>query len=159
MALVVSLLFAWLIIHAAAALPRKLPLPVNVLLFMAILIMNSNRLTVLSHNLELFELSMHRPTAVAIVIYRDVTYPLTLICFANTAIETGRRTAKWATAAAAILYLYGIEQSLRGLGAIRYDEWNIFYEGLLNAAMLAIAYGIALALRALWRKERIGHES
>ncbi|HZG85735.1 hypothetical protein [Paenibacillus sp.] len=159
MALVVSLLSVWLTIHVVAALPRKLPLPVNVLLFMAMLIVNANRWTVLSHNLEWLEISMHPPKTMAVVLYRDVTYPLTLIAFANAALEAGRRAAKLAAAAAAFLYLYGIGQALRGLGAIRYNEWNEAYECLLIAAMLAIAYGVGRALRALWRKERNGYEA
>ncbi len=52
---VIFLLFAWFSIHVMAALPYKLPLVVNFLLFMAIEVILTNKLTIIGLNLKLFE--------------------------------------------------------------------------------------------------------
>jgi len=156
-ALVASLLFVLLTMLTLAALPRKLPMQTNALLFLAVSIVDINKFTIMAFTLRWFTISEEVPRFIAAVLHRDVTFTFGLLVFANAFLTESRRAPRLAAAAGVFLYLLATGQVLLQLGAIRYHQWNIGCEMLLILADMAVAYVFAKAFLAIARKEERGH--
>jgi hypothetical protein len=75
MVVVVFVLFAWFCIHVLISLPHKLPLAANFLLFMAIEIMLTNKLTIIGYDFELFIMNQSISHFISLIIHNDLTIP------------------------------------------------------------------------------------
>jgi hypothetical protein len=126
MILVITLLVVWLTIHVLVALPRKFPLPVNVLLYMALSIMNINQITILGFKYRLFVYNQRIPEYLATLLQRDFTFSLSLLIFANAFLCASKRMTKVWVSLWTFLFLFGTGQILRVMDAITYKKWNIF---------------------------------
>ena len=73
-------LVAWFCIHILVALPYKLPLVVNFLLFMAIEIILTNKLTIIGFNLNLFRINTTSiPHFLSLILHNDFTLLLSFL--------------------------------------------------------------------------------
>ena len=157
MPLVVALFWLWLSLHVLAALPRKLPLQVNLVLYLALSVIVINKFTILSFKLKLFTYSTSVPDFLAAVVNRDFTMTLTLIAFANACVTATTPKWRWLAAAFFLLFLVASCQSLRRTGVVKDHHWNAYYDALLNVGMMAIAYGLARLFQHLWNREALRH--
>ncbi len=152
MPLVVALLFMWISVHAVAALPHKLPLQVNVLLYMTLSVIDINKFTLLSFTYRVFEIDLRVPAFLAAIVHRDFTFTLALLLYANAFLTARNRAGRTPATIGVFLFLLGNAQALRWTGVIRDVKWNLFYECLMIAALMGIALGLGAALRKLWEK-------
>lgn len=153
MIVVIALMLVWLSIHVLAALPCKLPLPVNVLLYMLLSIIVINKFTVLGFKYRMYEMSQEIPDFIATVLHRDFTFTLSLLIFANAFIGAKRRSSKLWISIATFSFIFITGQFLRMEEAITYKSWNLFYESILVVSLMVIAYLLARGLLAISRKE------
>ncbi|HZG55733.1 hypothetical protein [Paenibacillus sp.] len=157
MALVASLLFVLLTALALAALPRKLPLRTNIILYMALSIVIINKFTLLTYSYRLYTVSEHPVKFLAAVLQRDFTVTLGMLVFANAFFTETRLARRLGAAAGVLLLLVATGQVLLRLDVFQYRLWNIGYEVLTIAAMMAVTYGFAKGALALERKEERAH--
>ncbi|MEC0230369.1 hypothetical protein [Paenibacillus alba] len=153
MSLVLCLIFAWFSIFVFAALPNKLSITTNVLLYMILAIVDINKLTLLSHVLHFFQLSTQIPKFLSVIVHRDLTFSLTLLTFANVYLTTPKSLTKIGISLYSYAFLVGSGQWLRWTGAITYVKWNIFYECLLILLLHVLVYGMGRWLLAIKQKE------
>jgi len=157
MPLVVALFWLWLSLHVLAALPRKLPLQVNLVLYLALSVIVINKFTILGFKLKLYTYNTSVPDFLAAVVNRDFTMTLTLIAFANACIAAATPRGRWLAIAFFLAFLIAACQSLRWTGVVEDRHWNAYYDALLNMVMMTIAYGLARLFRHLWNKEALRH--
>ncbi|TLS50978.1 hypothetical protein FE782_18215 [Paenibacillus antri] len=153
MPLVVVLLQMWVAIHALASLPDKLPLKVNVLLYMAVAVIDINKFTLLSFTYKLYTVDMKVPEFLAAVLHRDVTFSLAMLAFANAVLTADTRPRKTVATLAVFSYLLATGYSLRWMGVIRDIHWNLALEIALIAAIMGATYLLGAGLMKLWKKE------
>ncbi|SDO00265.1 hypothetical protein SAMN04487897_10736 [Paenibacillus sp. yr247] len=150
---VIILFFVWLSIHVFTALPNKLPVITNVLLYMCLAIVDINKLTILSDMFKLFQISNKIPEFLSVILHRDFSFSITLLTFANVYLTTSNRRVKIGISPYTFSFLFVIAQILRWTGAITYLKWNIFYECLLILTMMILTYRIGRWLMHLKQKE------
>jgi len=99
MPLVVTLIWMWISVHAFAALPRKLPPRVNVLLYMALSVIDINKFTLFGFTYKLYVYNTKVPEFLSAVVHRDFTFSIAMLTFANVCLTTNRRAVKAIAAA------------------------------------------------------------
>ncbi|WP_309121936.1 hypothetical protein [Paenibacillus sp.] len=154
MPLVVVLLQMWVVIHGLASLPDKLPLKVNVLLYMAVAVIDINKFTLLSFTYKFYTVDTKVPEFLAAVLHRDVTFSLVMLAFANAFLTAGTRRGKAIAAIAAFSYLLATGYSLRWMGVIRDVRWNFLLECATIAAIMGATVLLAAGLLKIWEKEK-----
>lgn len=153
MVLVTSLIFVWFSIHVLAGLPKKLPLVVNVLLYMLLAIVDINKLTLITDVWDLFIIRNNVPAFLSVICYRDFTFSLTLLTFANVYFTTSKSLTKIGISLYTFLFLFFGALSLRWTGALIDLHWNAFYEAVCLLVMMLVTYGFARWALHLMRKE------
>ncbi|MDD9270579.1 hypothetical protein ACFPES_26340 [Paenibacillus sp. GCM10023248] len=146
-------MFVWLSIHVLAGLPNKLPLVFNVLLYMLLSIVDINKLTFMSDVWDLFLISNEVPAHLSVIGYRDFTFSLTLLAYANVFFTAVKPLTKLGISLYTFLFLYLSASALRWTGAITDLSWNGFYETACLAIMMLLTYGFSRLLLRLMRKE------
>ncbi|MBP1964061.1 hypothetical protein [Paenibacillus aceris] len=153
MVLVIFLVIVWFSIHLFAALPNKLPLITNVLLYMILSIIDINRITIISNDLGWYQISTRVPQFLSVILHRDFTYCLTLLTFANVYLTASKRLTKVIISLYTFTFLFLCSKILRWTGAIIDLKWNFIYECITLLSMMFLAYWLGRWLRYMKRKE------
>nr|WP_283094399.1 hypothetical protein [Paenibacillus sp. ATY16] len=132
----------------------KLPLAVNLLLFLAIEVVLTNKLTISSHNLKLFQIKPNIPHFIALILHNDFTITFILIAFANVFLLSSKTSVRTGIA----VYAFGI-QLLLGMELHRnqvliYKEWNYLNESLM--ILLVMLYTLLFGKLFQWMASREG---
>lgn len=153
MVVVVFVLFAWFCIHVWISLPHKLPLVVNFLLFMAIEIMLTNKLTVIGYDLELFIMNQNIPHFLSLIIHNDLTVPFILLAFTNVFLTTRNARVRWGVSVYAVVLQFATGYALRWNDVLTDNGWNFLYETLMIILLMAYTLLAGRILQIMAAKE------
>ncbi|MCA0756543.1 hypothetical protein KP806_15920 [Paenibacillus sp. N4] len=153
MVVVLFVLFAWFCIHVWISLPHKLPLAVNFLLFMAIEIMLTNKLTVIGYDLQLFIMNQSIPHFLSLIIHNDLTVPFILLAFANTFLTTRNARVRWGISVYAVVLQFATGYALRWNDVITDNGWNFLCETLMIILLMAYTLLAGRILQIMAAKE------
>ncbi|WP_123043049.1 hypothetical protein [Cohnella candidum] len=154
MSVVVFLLLAWFSVMVLVTLPSKLPLIVNVLLFMAIDIVLTNKLTIIGFNLQWFKI--HTDSVLrflSLILHNDVTVTFALLVFANVFLLTPHAGARWAVSLYAFLFQILSGLTLRWNGVLTDVSWNFMKESLMIALMMGYTLLVGSILQRMAARE------
>ncbi|MDQ0115864.1 hypothetical protein J2T15_005332 [Paenibacillus harenae] len=138
MVVVIFILFAWFCTQVLLNLRRKLPLVVNVLLFMAIEVLLTNKLTISGFSLKLFEMNQSIPHFIALILHNDFTVTFVLLAFANLFLTSPKTSVRISIAIYAFLIQLLLGSALRWNHILIYKDWSFFKESLM--ILLVMAY-------------------
>jgi hypothetical protein len=154
MALVVFICLAWcscfLFIET-----KKLPLSANFLLYMALSIIDINKLTIISFKFKLFQTSEKIPLFLSLILYREFIFTITLLTFANIYLAANNRSIKIGITLCTVAFILLIAQSLRWFGIVKDIKWNSLYELITIVCLMAISLWFGQLFTKMARKERL----
>ncbi len=129
MVAVIFLMFAWFCILVQFTLSNKLPLIVNFLLFMAIEIILTNKLTIIGFDLELFRINTNSiPHFLSLILHNDFTVTFVLLTYANVFLTTSKASVRWGISMYTFLFQIFIGSMLRWNNVLNDNGWNFFME-------------------------------
>lgn len=128
---VIFVLFAWFCTQVLLNLRRKLPLVVNFLLFMAIEVLLTNKLTITGFNLKLFEMNQSIPHFIALILHNDFTVTFVLLAFANIFLTSPKSSVRIGITVYAFLIQLLLGLALRWNHVLIDKDWNFFKESLM----------------------------
>lgn len=153
MVVVLFICLAWISILNFIGLFRKLPLVVNSLLFMAIDIVLTNKLTIIGFNLRSFQLNTGILHFIALILHNDFIVTFVLLTFANVFLTT----QKIAVRIGITLYAFFV-QILLGL-ALRWNDvlidkdWNFFKESIMILFLMLFTLALGRIFQRMARNE------
>jgi hypothetical protein len=113
-------------------LPNKLPLFVNFLLFMAIEVILTNKLTIVSFNLRLFQINTKSiPHFLSMILHNDFTVTFVLLTFANVFLTTSKAGIRWGISVYAFHFQMFIGSMLRWNHVLTDSGWNFVMESIM----------------------------
>lgn len=125
-------MFAWFCILLQITLSDKLPLFVNFLLFMAIEIILTNKLTIVGFNLKLFQINTKSiPHFLAMILHNDFTVTFVLLTFANVFLTTSKAGIRWGISVYTFLFQMFIGSMLRWNHVLTDSGWNFKRESIM----------------------------
>lgn len=131
MVIVIFIFYAWFCIQVLMNLRCKLPLVVNFLLFMAIEVVLTNKLTISGYDLELFKINQSVPPFIALILHNDFTITFILLAFANVFLLSSKKSMRIAVTVYAFSLQLLLGMELRWNHVIIYKEWNYLSESLM----------------------------
>lgn len=132
MVVVIFFMFAWYCILLQITLPSKLPLFVNLLLFMAIEVILTNKLTIVDFNLGLFQINTKSiPHFLSMILHNDFTITFLLLTFANVFLTTSKASIRWGISVYAFLFQMLIGAVLRWNHVLTDSGWNYVMESIM----------------------------
>ncbi|MCR2807706.1 hypothetical protein [Paenibacillus soyae] len=140
MVVVYFVVMAWISIHILLSVPRKLPLAVNIILFMVIEIVLTNKLSYIAFTLGLFRINTDAPHFIALILHNDFTITFILLAMANGYLTTERFWGRM------VFVVYGIGAQLITGYALRQTD---VLTDIRWSALMEVATAIALALCTL----------
>ncbi|MCM3631224.1 hypothetical protein M3194_28380 [Paenibacillus glycanilyticus] len=154
MVLVIFILYAWFCIQVALNLRCKLPLVVNFLLFMAVEVVLTNKLTISGYNLKLFEINRSIPHFIALILHNDFTVTFVLLAFANIFLATTKTSVRIGITVYAFFLQLLLGMELRWNHVLIYQNWSYLNESLM--ILLIMLYTLFLGKIFHWMAEREG---
>lgn len=137
MVVVIFTLFAWFCIQVLISLTRKLPLVVNFLLFMAIEVVLTNKLTLSGFNLKLFKINTSTPHFIALILHNDFTVTFVLLAFANVFL-TAPKVGVWISISLyTFLFQLFIGYALRWNHVLIDKDWSFIKESMMIIFLMA----------------------
>jgi hypothetical protein len=119
------------------SLPNKLPLVVNFLLVMVIEIILTNKLTILTYNLKLFQMNTSSiPHFLSMMLQNDITVSFVLLTFANVFLTTSKASIRWGISVYVFLLQMFIGAMLRWNSVLIDTGWNFAMEAVMTAALM-----------------------
>lgn len=137
MVVVIFTLFAWFCIKVLIGLPRKLPLVVNFLLFMAVDIVLINKLTISGFNLKLFVINTSIPHFIALILHNDFTIPFILLAFTNVFLTTRKTGVRIGISIYTFLLQILLGFELRWNHVLINIDWNFLKESIMIVLLMA----------------------
>lgn len=134
MVVVIFILLAWfcMFIFVLISQQNKLPLVANVLLFIAIEFVLTNKLTIVSFNLRLFEINTKSiPHFLSLILHNDFTVTFVLLTFANVFLTTSKARVRWGISVYAFCLQLFTGSVLRWNGVLTDNGWNLIMESLM----------------------------
>jgi hypothetical protein len=139
MLLTIYLILAWFTLQVLLSLPRKLPVSANVLLYLAISIIDINKLTIISVKYHLIEINTKLPYFLTVIVHRDIIFTLSFLIFANVYTTSSSNGVKWFV----MFFTFGFQlltlSALRYFGAITLNGWNIYCDMITVSLLMLIA--------------------
>ncbi len=152
--IIIFILYAWFCIQVLMNLRLKLPLAVNFLLFMAIEVVLTNKLTISGHNLNSFQINQNIPHFIALILHNDFTITFILLAFANVFLLSSKTSVRIGIT----VYAYGLQlllgMELRRNQVLIYKEWNYLNESLM--ILLVLAYTLLCGKIFQWMASKEG---
>lgn len=146
---VIFLFFAWLCIMVQVSLSKKLPLSVNLLLFMAIDVILTNKLTISAFNLNLFKINTNSiPHFLSMILHNDFTVTFVLLTFANVFLTTSKSSIRWGISIYTFLFQIFIGATLRWNHVLTDKDWNF----VMESVMIVIVMTYTLLLGRLFQR-------
>jgi len=140
---VIFLFLAWFCIMVQVSLSKKLPLSVNILLFMAIDAILTNKLTISAFNLKLFKINTNSiPHFLSMILHNDFTVTFVLLTFANVFLTTTKSNIRWGISIYTFLFQIFIGAMLRWNQVLTDKGWNFFMESIM--IVIVMTYTILL---------------
>lgn len=137
MVVVIFLLFAWFSIHIMVSLSNKLPLAVNFLLFMAIEVVLTNKLTIIGFDLGLFLINTKSiPHFLSMILHNDLTVTFVLLTFANVFLTTSKAGIRWGISIYTFLIQLFTGAALRWNGVLTDNGWNFVMESVMIVVVM-----------------------
>lgn len=134
---VIFLLFAWFCIHVMVSLQNKLPLAANFLLFMAIEVILTNKLTIIGFNLGLFLINTKSiPHFLSLILHNDLTVTFVLLTFANVFLTTSKAGIRWGISLYTFLFQLFTGAALRWNGVLTDNGWNFVMESVMIVVIM-----------------------
>ncbi len=150
---VIFTLFAWFCVQVLINLPRKLPLVVNFLLFMAIEVVLINKLTISYNTLKLFKINTSIPHFIALILHNDFTVTFVLLAFANVFLTTPRTSVRIGISFYTFLFQILIGLALRWNHVIIDSDWNYFKESIMIIILMAYTLILGMTFQRMASKE------
>lgn len=136
--IVLFLFYAWFCILVLICLPRKLPLIVNFLLFMAIDAVLTNKLTIIGFNYKLFVINTTSiPHFLSMILHNDFSVTFVLLTFANVFLTTTKAGIRWAISVYTFLFKLFLGMELRWNGVLTESGWTITMESVMIVLVMA----------------------
>ncbi|MDQ1912145.1 hypothetical protein RAC89_17300 [Paenibacillus sp. GD4] len=145
MELTIYTILSWYTLQLMMALPRKLPLAVNVLTYMILSIVDINKFTYCTHTLQFVRISHEIPKFLSVILHRDIIFTLSLLIFANVVLTARSAKIKWGMTLYTFVFCIADLILMRSLGIIETEMRIIF----CNMAIILILMGLSL-LTAKW---------
>ncbi|SFE89255.1 hypothetical protein SAMN05216378_4482 [Paenibacillus catalpae] len=142
--IVIFILYAWFCIQVLLNLRYKLPLAANFLLFMAVEVILTNKLTISGYNLKLFEINKDIPHFIALILDNDFTVTFILLAFANVFLTSPKTSIRIGITVYAFLLQLLLGMELSWNHVLIYKNWSYLNESLM--ILLVMAYTL------LWGK-------
>lgn len=154
MIVVYFVVMAWISIHFLLSIPRKLPLAVNILLFLAIEIVLTNKLSYIAFTLGLFRINTDAPHFIALILHNDFTITFILLALANGYLTTERFWGRM------VFVVYGIGAQLltahvvRQTGVLTDVRWSYLMELITVIGLTVYTLLLGRIFQAMAAKER-----
>lgn len=154
MVVVIFLLLAWFCILVMVTLPNKLPLGVNFLLFMAIEVILTNKLTIIGFNLGLFQINTKSiPHFLSMILHNDSTVTFVLLTFANVFLTTSKAGVRWGISVYTFLFQIFIGDMLRWNHVLTDNGWNSVMESVMIVVVMAYTLLVGSLFQRMASKE------
>lgn len=158
MVVVIFLMLAWFCILLQITLPNKLPLFVNFLLFMAIEVILTNKLTIVGFNLGLFQINTKSiPHFLSMILHNDFTVTFVLLTFANVFLTTSKAGIRWGISVYAFLFQMFIGSMLRWNHVLTDSGWNLLMESVMIIVVMIYTLILGRLFQRMASKERWIH--
>jgi hypothetical protein len=115
----------------------------NSIVYMAITILTTNVITILTLNLKVIKTTENPFLFPAVLLYRDVIIPLLVLSFINGFLANFTLKRKFFYFIFIFTCLNGIEALLIFQDVLKFIKWNYFNAVIVNTAYLFIGLGIA----------------
>lgn len=152
--IIIFILYAWFCIQVLMNLRLKLPLAVNLLLFMAIEVVLTNKLTISGHNLNSFQINQNVPHFIALILHNDFTITFILLAFANVFLLSSKTSVRIGITVYAFVTQLLLGMELRWKQVLIYKEWNYLNESLM--ILLVLAYTLLCGKIFQWMASKEG---
>lgn len=136
MVVVIFILFAWFCTLVLISLPRKLPLIVNILLFIAIEFVLTNKLTIIGFNLRLFVINNSIPHFLSLILHNDFTVTFVLLTFTNVFLMTSKAGVRWGISVYTFFFQIFIGAALRWYSVLTDNGWNFLIESVMILSVM-----------------------
>ncbi|MBD2870008.1 hypothetical protein [Paenibacillus arenilitoris] len=153
MIVVYFVVMAWISIHILLSVPRRLPLAVNLLLFLAIEVVLTNKLSYVAFTLGLFQINTDAPHFIALILHNDFTITFILLALVNGFWTTDRFRAR------VVFVIYGIGAQLLTAYALRISDvltdirWSILMEVITVIGLSVYTLLLGWVFQAMASKE------
>ncbi|ACS98884.1 hypothetical protein [Paenibacillus sp. JDR-2] len=154
MVIVIFILYAWFCIQVLMNLRLKLPLAANLLLFMAIEVVLTNKLTISSLNMKLFQINQNIPHFIALILHNDLTITFILLAFANVFLMSPKISVRIGITVYAFVIQLLLGMELRWNQVLIYREWNYLNESLM--ILLVMVYTLLCGKVFQWMASKEG---
>lgn len=152
--IVIFILYAWFCIQVLMNLRLKLPLAANLLLFMAIEVVLTNKLTISSLNMKLFQINQNIPHFIALILHNDLTITFILLAFANVFLMSPKISVRIGITVYAFVIQLLLGMELRWNQVLIYREWNYLNESLM--ILLVMVYTLLCGKVFQWMASKEG---
>ncbi|TLS49277.1 hypothetical protein FE782_25820 [Paenibacillus antri] len=142
MGLVVMFIASWLAIFIFYSFQERLTILENAFVFLVSLTLVINASWIIAEELKLVELTKDGVAYTGFILNRSVGVPMIFVIAMNAVFRAKRVWTALASVAVVLAALVG----LNGLGVYfeiaKYEKWNLGYDAISYAALLAIVYGL-----------------
>ncbi|RIX60084.1 hypothetical protein D3P08_00375 [Paenibacillus nanensis] len=153
MVVVLFICLAWIFILIFIGLFRKLPLVVNSLLFMAIDIVLTNKLTIIGFNSRSFQLNTGILPFIALILHNDFIVPFVLLTFANVFLATPKIAVRISIALYAFFVQLLLGLALRWHNILIDKDWNFVKESVMILLLMLFTLVLGRLFQRMARKE------
>ncbi len=154
MGLVIYLVIAWLDMAVFFSLKKKLPSSINIILFLAIQIVQINIFSIVSVEMKLFTFGKSPVEFITVMVHRDIIIPYLLLLFVNGFIFHKQLGKRILLTVVILILLLAIEHLLRILGYSHNHHWSLWQFGLICIGLMVFSLLSVNLLMKLSTKEK-----
>ncbi|MEH7086517.1 hypothetical protein V7139_27885 [Neobacillus drentensis] len=154
MGLVIYIIISWLVLTVFFSSKKKLPSNVNIILFLAIQIVQINIFTIITLKMNLFTFGKDPVEFITVLIYRDLIIPYLLLLFVNQLSFAKIPSNRILITAVILTLLLVFEHLLRILGYSHNHHWSIWHFSLVCIGLMVYSLLIVNLLMKLASKEK-----
>ncbi|WP_309122209.1 hypothetical protein [Paenibacillus sp.] len=155
MGFVVMFVASWLAIFIFYLLQERLTILENAFVFLVALTLVINVSWIVTEELKLVEITKDGLAYTGYLLNRSIGAPMIFVIVMTAVFRANAAWTALASAAAALAALVALNGAALYLDILRYPKWNLGYDALLFAALLAVVYG----LLRLYRRTVYGRRS
>ncbi|KRE92141.1 hypothetical protein ASG89_33680 [Paenibacillus sp. Soil766] len=135
-------------------LPNKLPLSINLLLFMSIEVILTNKLTIVGFDLGLFQINTKSiPHFLSMILHNDSTVTFILLTFANVFLTTSKVGVRWGISVYTFLFQLFIGMMLRWNHVLTDNGWNMVLESVMIIVVMSYTLLVGTFFQRMASKE------
>ncbi|RBP01142.1 hypothetical protein [Rossellomorea aquimaris] len=142
-----------LLIYIVIFMQKKLSFTSNSIQFMALSIISTNYITIMTNNLEWLRASEDVTPFISLLINREFILPLVGIVMVNGYLNDGNRTHRFLLFVSLLFFISVLDILHIHFKTIEYPQWSLLNTIIVNGIYLLICIWIGLGLYYLQKKE------